>query len=292
MHQKTYQPESQWFRINGLKLHVRHWGCPGRPKLLLLHGWMDASASFQWMVDELLPDWDIYAPDWRGMGLSEHMQTGYYDRYLMLSDLNKLVELISPHEPLHMLGHSMGGVLLSIYAGVCPNRVKTAVLMEGFGQPKKDDSVNVQQLGKFLEENLEPRGLVQVDREHYIKGLIRRSPLLNEDRALYLSNFLLKKVDNKFFLRADPRHRIDLPTSCSKAFYQLFWQQISAPILCIQGDFVLHNRVLNQIRDDLEEIYSSLRIQAPIILQGVGHMVHWEAPEAVAEAVRTFLKEA
>ena len=39
--------------------------------MVLLHGWMDVSASFQFLVDALRPDWDVHAPDWRGYGLSQ-----------------------------------------------------------------------------------------------------------------------------------------------------------------------------------------------------------------------------
>ena len=43
----------------------------GAPKMVLLHGWMDVSASFQFLVDALRGDWDVYAPDWRGYGLTD-----------------------------------------------------------------------------------------------------------------------------------------------------------------------------------------------------------------------------
>ncbi|TMI38202.1 MAG: alpha/beta hydrolase, partial [Betaproteobacteria bacterium] len=61
--------ESLFLDIRGLRYHVRRWPGTGAPKMLLLHGWMDVSASFQFVVDALRGDWDIYAPDWRGYGL-------------------------------------------------------------------------------------------------------------------------------------------------------------------------------------------------------------------------------
>ena len=50
-------------------LSLRCWGDPQAPKLFLLHGWMDVSASFQFLVDALRGDWRVIAPDWRGYGL-------------------------------------------------------------------------------------------------------------------------------------------------------------------------------------------------------------------------------
>jgi len=56
--------------IRGLRYHCRIWGEADRPKLFMLHGWMDVSASFQFLVDALKTDWQVIAPDWRGYGLS------------------------------------------------------------------------------------------------------------------------------------------------------------------------------------------------------------------------------
>jgi pimeloyl-ACP methyl ester carboxylesterase len=39
--------------INGLTYNVRHWGPDDAPLLLMLHGWMDSSPSFQFTVDAL-----------------------------------------------------------------------------------------------------------------------------------------------------------------------------------------------------------------------------------------------
>ena len=62
---------SRFVPIRGLSYHVRTWGDPAARKLFLLHGWMDVSASFQFLVDALADDWHVLAPDWRGFGLSE-----------------------------------------------------------------------------------------------------------------------------------------------------------------------------------------------------------------------------
>ena len=39
--------------IRGLRYNVRHWGDPAAPRLFLLHGWMDSSSTFQFVVDAL-----------------------------------------------------------------------------------------------------------------------------------------------------------------------------------------------------------------------------------------------
>jgi len=51
-------------------------GEPHWPRLFLPHGWMNVSASFQFLVDSLKHDWYVIAPDWRGFGLTEGARDG------------------------------------------------------------------------------------------------------------------------------------------------------------------------------------------------------------------------
>ncbi len=93
---------------------------------------MDGSASFQFLVDELQKDWNVIAPDWRGFGLSGWAREGYWfpDYY---ADLDALLALYAAEQPAQLVGHSMGGIIASAYAGIRPERVARVVSLEGFG---------------------------------------------------------------------------------------------------------------------------------------------------------------
>jgi pimeloyl-ACP methyl ester carboxylesterase len=85
--------------IRGLRYNVRHWGAADAPKLFLLHGWMDSSATFQFVVDAFRKSWHVIAPDWRGYGESEWLGRPYWfpDYY---ADLEVLLDHYSPtHRP-------------------------------------------------------------------------------------------------------------------------------------------------------------------------------------------------
>ena len=75
---------SEFITVRGLRYHVRHWGSDDAPKLFMLHGWMDVSASFQFVVDCLQRDWHVIAPDWRGFGLTDALRC----RHLLVSGLS------------------------------------------------------------------------------------------------------------------------------------------------------------------------------------------------------------
>ena len=101
--------ESVFLDVRGLRYHVRHWAARGAPKVVLLHGWMDVSASFQFLVDELRGDWDVYAPDWRGYGLTDWGKSDCYWFPDYLADLDQLLDAIADQAPVHLVGHSLGG---------------------------------------------------------------------------------------------------------------------------------------------------------------------------------------
>ena len=73
MYQVKRPSRGEFVRIRCLDYHVRVWGQPqaGEAPLVMVHGWMDVAASYQFMVDAFAQDRYIIAPDWRGYGLTE-----------------------------------------------------------------------------------------------------------------------------------------------------------------------------------------------------------------------------
>jgi len=78
----------------------------------MLHGWMDVSASFQFVVDALRRSWRVLAPDWRGYGLTDRAQADCYWFPDYLADLDQLLDALLPDEPVALVGHSMGATWL------------------------------------------------------------------------------------------------------------------------------------------------------------------------------------
>ncbi|MGQ0546927.1 MAG: alpha/beta fold hydrolase [Betaproteobacteria bacterium] len=116
--------ESLFFPVRGLRDHVRRWPREGAPKMVLLHGWMDVSASFQFLVDALHGEWDVYAPDWRGYGLTEWGKADCYWFPDYIADLDELLLRIEPSLPVNLVGHSLGGNVAALYAGIRPQRFR------------------------------------------------------------------------------------------------------------------------------------------------------------------------
>src|SRR3989442_8203960 len=68
--------ESLFVPVRGLRYHCRCWGDERATKLFMLHGWMDVSASFQFLVDGLRRDWRGGAADLGRFGFVEWGRRG------------------------------------------------------------------------------------------------------------------------------------------------------------------------------------------------------------------------
>jgi pimeloyl-ACP methyl ester carboxylesterase len=157
------QPASRFVPVRGLKYHVMSWGdaslaSPQRPPLVMVHGWMDVGASFQFVVDALQDQRFVIAPDWRGFGLSDAPGTDSYWYPDYLGDLAALLDAFSPGQPVDLVGHSMGGNVVMSYAGVRPQRIRTLVNLEGFGLPETQPQQAPGRLLQWLRSNVHQEG--------------------------------------------------------------------------------------------------------------------------------------
>jgi pimeloyl-ACP methyl ester carboxylesterase len=183
---------SQFVTLRGLRYHLLSWGDPSlatpeRPPLVLLHGWMDVAASFQFMVDALADERYVVAADWRGFGLSESSGSDSYWFPDYLGDLDTLLDLIAPEGVVDLLGHSMGGNVAMLYAGLKPQRVRRLVNLEGFGLPRAQAEEAPQRLLQWLQTlRTPPRLRPYASLAAVAERLLANDPRLAPERAAWL----------------------------------------------------------------------------------------------------------
>jgi pimeloyl-ACP methyl ester carboxylesterase len=153
MYQPKRTPASQFVPIRNLKYHVLVWGepAPGKIPMVMVHGWMDVAASYQFVVDAFAHDHYVIAPDWRGYGLTEGPDADNYWFPDYLADLDFLIDHYSPGAPVHLVGHSMGGNVAMLYAGCRPERVRRLVNLEGFGMAATRPSQAPKRFAKWMD---------------------------------------------------------------------------------------------------------------------------------------------
>src|SRR5256886_9851533 len=136
------------FDVRGLKLHAIDRG-QGRPTLLL-HGWLDHAHSFD-LLAPLLPGRTV-ALDFRGHGDSQWVGPGgFYHFVEYIADLDGALELLSPQEPVRIVGHSMGAAAALIYAATRPARVSHLTMIDAVPLSISTEEIPAR-LGSYLED--------------------------------------------------------------------------------------------------------------------------------------------
>jgi pimeloyl-ACP methyl ester carboxylesterase len=128
------EPVSHYFYSHRLKLQFWDWGQDGKPALLLVHGGLDHARNWDWVARSLREHFHVYAMDLRGHGNSAWAPGSSYSIPEFLLDIAALIDVLGGG-PIDMIGHSLGGILTLLYAGVYPDRVRKAISIEGIGLP-------------------------------------------------------------------------------------------------------------------------------------------------------------
>ncbi len=281
--------ESQFLDIRGLKYHVRRWPHSGAPKMVLLHGWMDVSASFQFLVDALRSDWDVYAPDWRGYGLTQWGKSDCYWFPDYLADLDFILQRFEKENPVNLLGHSLGGNVAALYAGIRPERVARLVNLEGFGLPPSRPDQAPKRYRQWLNELHEaPRLRPYADFSELAKKLQSNNPRLTDERARFLAEHWGRQENGKVVLRGDPGHKIVNPLLYRYEEVRACWQQVSAPVLWVdaaQSDMLKRMSMDASQQADRRAAFRNLR---HVTVQDAGHMLHHDQPGKVAGLIEEF----
>lgn len=257
---------------------------------MLLHGWLDTGATWQFLVDELASEYHVLAPDWRGFGDSGWAAGGYwFPDYL--ADLDALLALCAPNTAVDLVGHSMGGNVAGLYAGICPERVARLVQIEGFGLRERLPTEAVGRYRTWLDQLRRSPVLSEPESfEALAAQLMQRHPNLPAPRADFVARAWARQGDDgRLEFRGDPAHKLVNPVLYRLQEAEACWREITAPVLWIEGDAspVLAQPGYVQERERRRALYRHCELEQ---VANAGHMVHHDQPAAVAAAVSSFLE--
>lgn len=298
-----YSPQrasrSEFAPLRHLNYHLRTWGTPvvNQPPLVMVHGWMDVSASFQFVVDAFAKDRHIVAPDWRGYGLTDGPRTDCYWFADYLADLDAIIDHISPGQPVDLLGHSMGGNVAMVYSGVRPERVRKLINLEGFGMPASRPAQAPSRLARWMDElkalhrgdtTLRP----YASADGVAQRLMKTNPRLTQDKADWLARHWARETaSGEWQILGDPAHKLTNPQLYRVEEVLETYRRITAPVLAVDAsDNSMDKWWKGQYT--LAEYYERLKAVPNLQIAHVadaGHMLHHDQPEAVAGLVEGFL---
>lgn len=284
-------PRQERLDIAGRQRHLLRWGPNDAPLLLMLHGWMDCAATFQFVVDAMKEGWQMVAPDLRGFGHSEWDSESYYfPDYL--ADLDALLDTIAPEGPVKLLGHSLGAMVAGLYAGVRPDRVKRLMLVEGFGLPDTRPEDAPARYTRWLRERRNPPSFdVLPGFDTVARRLMQRNPHLRADRAAWLARQLAEPVEGGVRYLADPKHKMVNPILYRLEEAKAVWRRIHCPVLWVRAGDVDEHPMAQGVAATLDERRACFANLSEVVIPQCGHMVQWDQPERLAETLQHWLAQ-
>ena len=304
MYQPRKPSRSEQVPVRTLQYHVRLWGTPQPDKapLVLLHGWMDVAASWQFMVDALQQDRLVIAPDWRGFGLSRSAPLP--DNYWFadyLSDLDWLLDHYAGSTPVDLVGHSMGGNVAMLYAGIRPERIRRLVNLEGFGMPATQPDQAPARYARWIDETKAlHNGKMQLkaydSADAVARRLMKTNPRLAQDKADWLARHWAQPVAavapaTAWEILGDAAHKITSAHLFRLDETLAIYRQISAPTLAVEAsdDSLAQWHGGAYTLQDYHQRLASVRDCRVAVVEDAAHMLHHDQPLQLARLVEEFL---
>ena len=290
---------TEFVPIRHLNYHVRQWGTPSpeRTPLVMVHGWMDVSASFQFVIDAMAHDHWVIAPDWRGFGLTETPGVDNYWFPDYMADLDQLLDHYVGDRPVNLVGHSMGGHIATLYSGIRPERIARLVNLEGFGMPVSRPSQAPGRYAKWMDElKAVQRGEMDLKPYASLEGVAQRlmktNPRLGSEKAHWLAqHWSQANAQGEWRILGHAAHKVINAQLFKVDETQAIYERITAPTLCV----VAGTDSLTQwwkdkytLAEFMTRIASVPQLQHAVI-QDAGHMLHHDQPEELAQLIETFL---
>ena len=181
----------------------------------------------------------------------------------------------------------MGANIAGLYAGAMPERVRAFVNIEGFGLVDSDPADAPMRYRQWIEAAQSvPAFTRYADFQVLARRIAKRNPHMSAAQAEFVAReWSTAREDGQVELRADPRHKLPNPVLYRRAEAEACWKAIKADVLLVTGG-----------ASDLASHFGSIGgASCPgdqtLVIDGAGHMLHFEAPAELATVIETFLSK-
>jgi pimeloyl-ACP methyl ester carboxylesterase len=271
------------------------------PPLVLLHGIRDLAWSMDPIAQALRDRYRVLAPDLRGHGASDHPGAYTFPHYA--ADLHCVLDRLAIARPT-LVGHSLGGQIVCAYAGLFPERARAVVTIEGLGPPRppgEDEAEERRALGRSAVEMLagldrQPRRLADLDEA--CTRVRTNHPSLDAERARFLTERGTTELPGGGLRwRWDPRVQTTWASTTRMANEER-WSWVRCPTLVVTGGRAGHfwrdRRGMDtesggMAPEERARRVACFRNARHVEIAGAGHMVHFDAPDELNQAIAEFL---
>jgi pimeloyl-ACP methyl ester carboxylesterase len=286
----TDAPQSRYYHCQGLRLHFADWGNPQAPPLLLVHGGLDHSRSWDHLARALRRNFHVVVPDLRGHGESEWATGSSYSLADHVYDLTGLVKAAS-FENVSIVGHSMGGMVSLTYAGAFPEEVSRLVVLDGVtnypARRVKPADVRIAEwisdLDKLAQRKIHRYASVADGAER----ILHRNRHLTREQAMHLAIHGLKQnPDGTYGRKFDPYLRARAPYRLSLEDHIGLWSRIACPTLLVSGsESFLPDPATAGVMKHFENAELAR-------IEGAGHWLQHDKPDQVLDLLKKFFEQA
>jgi pimeloyl-ACP methyl ester carboxylesterase len=214
-----------------------------------------------------------------------------------LADLDALLDVLCPGQAIDLVGHSMGGNVVMMYAGSRPERIRRLVNLEGFGLGATRPAQAPGRLGQWLDElqaqrdgsnDLKP----YADAAGVAARLMKTNRRLGQAQADWLAQHWARPgPDGQWRILGDSAHKVINPYLFHVEEALAMYQRISAPVLAVQAsdDSLAQWWKGKYTLAEFHERLKSVPHLEKATIDDAGHMLHHDQPHALAKILETFL---
>jgi len=280
-------PEARYYQSQGLRLHYTDWGNGSAPPLLLVHGGLDQSRSWDAVARALRTRFHVVAPDLRGHGDSDWATGSSYSLADHVYDLTCLIKSAGL-EQVVIVGHSMGGMVSLTYAGAFPQNVSGLVVLDGVTnfptRTVKPIDVRIAEWVGDLDETAQRKIHRYPSVADGADRILARNARLTREQAMHLATHALKRdADDEYSWKFDPYLRARAPYRLSLEDNIALWSRIQCPTLLVAGS--------ESFLPDpgTAGVLTHFRQAELVKIEGAGHWLQHDQPEQVIGVLKTFL---
>ena len=262
------------------------WHARDLPPLLALHGWMDNSASFDFIAP-LIREHQIIAPDLAGHGFSyRRSPDAAYNIWQDVQDIQRLIQQQSLDEFV-LMGHSRGAFISSIVAALFPEKVQKLVLLDGVMPLPVEDTAVVDQLKQSLVDRerfsvSKPPNYQSFDRA--VQARMQSRIKLSQQAAEVIARRGISHGDQGYFWNTDPRLR-------GASEMKLNQGQVNKIVDSIEASTLVILREKGTLTDHCLKLADRNEKLKVVVIQGSHHLHMEDTHMEVASMINAFLAE-
>jgi pimeloyl-ACP methyl ester carboxylesterase len=285
------QPTQHFFESQRLRLSCWSWGDEAGRPLILLHGKRDHARSWDGLAEALTGGLSrgrrVLAPDLRGHGDSQWAVGSHYVFADYIADLITLIDEVGGRAS--VLGHSGGGLIATLAAGLYPERFERVAAIEGTGAhlqhlpPAEPDALRAWVDHTRDLESRSPRRMPSV--EEAAERLRRGNARLSKELALDLAAYAVREKNGGYEWKFDPWVDSRDPVELRPEEAPPVWARVRAPVLLLMSEEAAGRGV--QSPDDASYFAHARALVVP----DAGHWVHHDQPALVLRELLRFEQE-